>query len=154
MDIKKYLCYPVELKAENDGSYTAAVKNDGTADEYTFERWHTCGSDLQEVEKMAADVVLTIADSLIKDRLHVPAAAEFAPGDHQVKIPYHCALKIAIRELMLQQGCRPGELAQRLNIKKQNVNSLLDLRKETSLEALAKVFAALGYELNFSAVPL
>lgn len=126
------------------------IKNDGSAKEHPFKVWRVSAPDEQAAAGKAADEVVSVADALIKAHWHMPAAAEFSPSDRLIKIPWHCAMKIAIRELMLQNGYGPSVLAQRLGMSRQYVNAALSLQKRTSFELLDKIFEALGCRLELS----
>ena len=97
---------------------------------------------------MAIDVVITMAESLIKDRQMVPGAAEFQESDVTVNIPYHAALKILLRNTMLEERYRPADVCKKLDWTSQEFNAALSLRKKTAIDTLAAVFEAIGRPLK------
>ena len=148
MDLKNYLYYPAEIIQHEDG-VSVAVINDGSSPD-TFDRWLTSGKDLADARKMASAVIIDMADSLIKDKQAVPAAGAFKEGLECVAVPYHTALKIMLRNLMLQERWRPADLCKKLGWKSQEFNSAMNLRKKTALDTLAEIFAAIDRPLQIS----
>lgn len=148
MNIEKYLKYPAQFIAEGSG-YTVTVKNDGTS-EHVFPEFPTCGDDWDDAMKMAVDVVITMAESLIKDRQTVPGAAEFQEGDVTVNLPYHAALKIMLRNTMLEERYRPADICKKLDWTSQEFNAAMSLRKKTAIDTLASIYDAIGRPLQIS----
>ena len=148
MNIEKYLKYPAQFISDGAG-YAVTVKNDGTS-EYVFSELPTCGDDWDDAMSMATDVVITMAESLIKEKQTVPGAAEFQKEDIVVKIPYHVALKIMLRNLMLEERYRPADICKKLDWTSQEFNAAMSLRKKTAIDTLASIYEAVGRPLQIS----
>ena len=67
-----------------------------------------------------------------------------------VDVGYDTALKIMLRNTMIDLMVRPSELARRLGVSNQRLNNILNFRKTTGLNALADCFNALGKPLNIT----
>ena len=67
-----------------------------------------------------------------------------------IDVGYDTALKIMLRNTMIDMMVRPAELARRLKVSNQRLNSILSFRKTTGLNALADCFNALGKPLSIT----
>lgn len=97
---------------------------------------------------MAKDLIITLAECFIEEKAVFPAAVPLKQGQFEVKLPYHVALKIMLRNLMTTEQCRITDLALYSGVSKQKVRKQLDLRRKTHIDTLAQFFKALGHPLK------
>lgn len=144
ISLQDYLIYPVHYTIHNE-VYGVFVRN------RLDEDFSTSANSEKEAIQMAEAVVLDMAEALIQARRPVPAAAPFQGGDVPLQLSYDVALKIMLRNLMLENRWRISDLSAKTGYSKQRLHSLLSLRKTTSINKLAKLFEAIGHPLQIFA---
>ena len=85
-----------------------------------------------------------------REPIPIPSVAE--RGEHLVELPAQAAVKILLYRIMLDQGYRKSDLAERIGVHKQEMDRIFKLGHATSLPKLEKAFAALGKKLEFSVI--
>lgn len=149
MQLNDYLFYPAILEKEGD-AYNVAVKNDGSSSA-CCDTYYTCGENLEDALFMAQDVILAMSDSLIKDRQKVPSGkVEVKEATHIITLKCHQALKIMLRNAMLEERYRPVDICKKMGISSQKLNQILDLYKNTNLEDLYSIFKVIGRPLQIT----
>lgn len=114
---------------------------------YPFQQeWVTCCGNLGNEIEMAKDLTITYAESFFFAKYKFPKA--IIKGDIQIVLPYCCALKIMLRNLMIEERHTLSNLAKLSGTSKQNLRSQLDLRKKTHIDALANLFEIIGHKLK------
>ena len=147
MDISDYLTYPAIIK-ENDGVFLVEIKNDGSCSK-CFDTFYTEGASLENAIAMAQDCILTMVDGLIKEREMVPGGkVDLQNKTHLITLKYHQAIKIMLRNLMIQERYRPVDICKKLNISSQKLNQILDLYKSTNIDDLAMCFDCINKPLK------
>ncbi len=148
MKLEDYLSYPALLQGNNDG-YAVEIFHQPFPDDLPFSpNWVTCGYDLDDAIIMGKDVIITWAEEFISHKVPVPARAEHCEGQHDIMLPYHTALKIMLRNVMLEEEIRMVDIAAYANLSLQNLHKALDLRKKTHIDTLAKLFKATSHPLK------
>ncbi len=149
MNIHDYLVYSADLTPEDSGFYYVAVKHAPFSEEILVcQEWNTQGEDQEDAVDMAKDLIITLAECFIEEKAVFPAAVPLKQGQFEVKLPYHVALKIMLRNLMTTEQCRITDLALYSGVSKQKVRKQLDLRRKTHIDTLAQFFKALGHPLK------
>ncbi|MCR5084254.1 MAG: hypothetical protein K6A65_01970 [Succinivibrionaceae bacterium] len=142
MDATKFVTYPVNVIAEDDGGCIIKVRGwEGALSE---------ADSMEEMPAMAQSLILDLAEGYIQARKPVPEAEPLRDGDIPISIPYDAAVKIAMRNAMLEEGIRPKELAGRLGQTPQALAQALGLRRATKLSTIAGILAAFGRSLQVS----
>ena len=149
MNIQNYLVYSADLTLEDSGYYYVVVNHVPFSEGIPIcQDWYTQGEDQEDAVDMAKDLIVTLAESFIEVKAMFPAAVPLTQGQFEVKLPYHVALKIMLRNLMITEQCRITDLAQYTGVSKQKVRKQLDLRRKTHIDTLAQFFKALGHPLK------
>lgn len=149
MNIHDYLVYSADLIPEDDGGYCVVVHHAEFSEDLPFcQEWHTQGEDQEDAVEMAKGLLIILAESFIEEKALFPAAVPLKEGQFEVRLPYHVALKIMIRNLMRTERYRITDLAAHTGASKQNIRSQLDLRKKTHIDTLAEFFKAMGHPLK------
>lgn len=107
---------------------------------------HTFGADRADALARAADALATGVAYLIKVRQSVPAPT--TGRGPRVAVPALLAAKIALHNLMIEQGVNRAELSRRMHVHRPQVDRLIDVRHGSTLEQLETAFDALGHRLD------
>ena len=149
MNIQDYLVYSADLTLEDSGYYYVTVNHAPFSEDIRIcQDWYTQGEDQEDAVDMAKDLIITLAECFIEKKAMFPAAVHLKQGQFEVKLPYHVALKIMLRNLMITEQCRITDLAPYSGVSKQKVRKQLDLRRKTHIDTLAQFFKALGHPLK------
>lgn len=134
--------YPARFEPAEEGGFNITFRDIPEA--------ITQGDTLEEARSMAADALLTAMFIYADDDRIVPKASKAKAGEELVGLPASTWAKVLLRNEMLRQKVRPIDLAKRLDITKQEVTRLLDLRHATKIDQLARALDALGRRLEVS----
>ncbi len=137
------LMYPVNIEPDEDGFLATFpdIPEAGTGD-----------STREGTLKMAQDALITAFDFYFEDKRPVPMPSKAKKGQELVEVPTSVAAKILLLNEMIAQQVKPSELARRLEIDRQHVNRLIDLRHTTKIDSIAEALAKLGKRLELRAV--
>lgn len=139
MNINDYLIYGFNFIKE-DNSYSIIANDDiGGA---------TSANDLESSMYMAKWFVLDTADFKYRDMQLMPKALPLQQGMIEVNIGIDCALKIMLRNLMLETRTKQAKLAKLMGITPQALTKIMLFDKTTKIETLAKAFEAMGKPLK------
>lgn len=141
MRVQDYLQYSAKITP--DGEFFM-VEIDGAGWEGALSQ----GRTMDEAHEMAREVILDYIDGLVEFKKRIPVPEVMTEDRYIVNFGYDTALKIVIRNLMYDQQVKPAELARRLRVSNQNLNSILNLRKTTNINRLAECLQALGASLE------
>jgi antitoxin HicB len=136
-------------------SYPAHIKPDAGGFMVSFRdipEALSSGKTLEEAEAMAADALLTAMDFYFEDRRAVPPPSEPWENETIVPLPASASAKILLLNEMIAQRITPSELARRMNVRKQEVNRIIDIRHATKIDTIAAALACLGRELELSVI--
>lgn len=141
MDIRAYMAYPVRFISSDEGGFTVVVSGiEGAISE---------GSTKKEAEQAAIDVIADMANYYLDEKRQIPPAPTLKKGEELVELPIVMAVKIILRNEMLNQNVSQRELARRLGMSAQLLGQTLDLtRVRTSIDTLSTALRALGKRLS------
>lgn len=141
MNINDYLKYSANIRK---GNRLFIVSIDGSGWEGALSQ----GRNMEEASMMAREVIYDYIEGLVEFKKRIPVPAVIDDGSRFiVDVGYDTALKIMLRNTMTDLMVRPSELARRLDVSNQRLNSIMSFRKTTGLNALADCFNALGKPL-------
>lgn len=95
---------------------------------------------------MGLDALITAFEFYFEDNQKVPLPGDVA-GDY-VDVPLSVASKVLMLNAFIESGLTRVELADRIGIKKQEVNRLIDLQHATKIDAIQRAMKALGKRLE------
>ncbi|OCJ20008.1 type II toxin-antitoxin system HicB family antitoxin [Serratia sp. 14-2641] len=131
--------YPVDLQPDS-GGYVVSFPDIPEA--------LTQGDTREEALAMALDALITAFDFYFEDNQAIPLPSEVT-GDY-VEVPLSVASKVLMLNALIESGLTRVELADRIGIKKQEVNRLINLQHSTKIDAIQRAMNALGRQLDFS----
>ncbi|TXE22190.1 type II toxin-antitoxin system HicB family antitoxin [Serratia ureilytica] len=131
--------YPVNLLSDT-GGYVVSFPDIPEA--------LTQGDTREEALAMALDALITSFDFYFEDNRAIPLPSKVT-GDY-VEVPLSVASKVLMLNALIDSGLTRVELAERIGIKKQEVNRLINLQHATKIDAIQKAMNALGKQLDFS----
>lgn len=141
MNINDYLTYSAIVTKENN---FYIIKINSIEQE-------TCTEDEDKIEYFAKSLILDYAESMIFLKRPIKPNKIKFQDELLINMEYDFALKCMIRNIMYETTIRPSELASLLNISKQSVNNILNLKKKTNLDTLALCFKVLKRPLTIEA---
>ncbi len=143
MDINQFKFYPVRIIENPDKTYTIQTCNwEGAISE---------AETLEEAQEMAKVLVTDVINSLFEDNTPIPGAVKAKKGDFIVELPLDAALKIALRNIMIEERYRKADLAKGLGVPPQRMSTFLSLKKSTKLDFLEKAFAFMKRPISITA---
>lgn len=129
--------YPVDLQPDS-GGYVVLFPDIPEA--------LTQGDTREEALAMALDALITAFDFYFEDNQAIPLPSEVT-GDY-VEVPLSVASKVLMLNALVESGLTRVELADRIGIKKQEVNRLINLHHSTKIDAIQRAMNALGKQLD------
>ena len=149
MKLENYLIYPaVFIHDPNEKGYSVTVLHENFEYVKFPNEWVTCGDSYDDAMVMAQDLIISWAEEFIKEKVKFPKAPPLAENQQGIILPYHTALKIMIRNLMIKERYRVVDLANMLQTSKQNIHKALDLRKQTNIDTLFNIFKFIGHPVK------
>lgn len=143
MDVMAYAAYPARFEPSDEGGFTVLVSG--------IEGAITEGNSREEAFKSAVSVIADMANYYLDEKRTIPPAPERKEGEELVRLPLVMALKIAIRNEMLERSVTQRGLAKKLGVSPQLISQTLDLsRTRTSLDSLDSVARAMGMFVRVS----
>ena len=109
---------------------------------------HTYGEDEAEALIQAVDALETAFWARVRAREDIPLPSRANRGQRTVTLPTRTAAKVALYRTMREQGVRKADLARRLDCAPVQVDRLLDISRNTSIEVLDVALATLGKRLD------
>ena len=149
MQLDDYIFYPALITGNDADGYNVEIFHQPFSENLPFSNdWITCGYDLDDAIIMGRDAIIGWAEEFISHRAPVPARADHKEGCQDIALPTHTALKIMLRNVMLEENIRMTDLAAYAHMSLQNLNKALNLRKKTHIDTLALLFKAAGHPLK------
>lgn len=145
MLLQDYIAYPAIFTQDKNGIYDVIIK-------YKNGEWHTCGKNYDEAYKMAQDLITDMAFFQYSDVLEMPQSANINKNETPIYIGFDNALKIMLRNAMVQSKTKQVVLAKRLKISPPALAQYMKFGKASKLEILAKAFEELGCPLQISCI--
>ncbi|MBE6422809.1 type II toxin-antitoxin system HicB family antitoxin [Succinivibrio dextrinosolvens] len=143
MDINKFKFYPVKIIENPDKTFTIQTRN--------WEGAFSEANTLENAQEKAKDLVMDVINSLFDDNKLIPGAVTAQEDDFVVELPLDAALKIALKNIMIEERYRKADLAKGLGIAPQRISTFLNLKKTTNLSFLEKAFVYMKRPLSISA---
>ena len=145
MNFKDFSRYPATFIASPEGGFTVKVSGiDGVISE---------GDTKEEAVRNAIRAIADMANYYLDDKKQIPPAPAAKEGEEMIDLPFGMAMKLVIRNLMLDKGVSQKALASAIGCSAQLVSQSLDLaRTRTSVDALLKYLDVLGIQLKISLV--
>lgn len=131
--------YPATIESNGEGGFIASFRD---VPEAITEAW-----DLEELKNNARDALITAIDFYIEDGRVFPPASDLQTGDLAVDLPASVVAKVMLLNTMVKSKVRPADLAQKMNIKPQEVTRITDIRHATKIDTIQNAFRALGKDL-------
>jgi antitoxin HicB len=132
--------FPARFTAEPDGGYSVTFRDIPEA--------ITQGDTLDEAREAARDALATALEFYLEDHRAVPTPSRTRSGEELVSLPISKAAKAMLLNEMISLGLRPIDLAQAMEVPRQEVNRILDLNHQTKIDTLERAFAAIGRTLQ------
>jgi antitoxin HicB len=132
--------YPVVLDAEPDGS----AINVSFPDVPGVLTW---GDDEAEALALAEDCLVTALYGCVRDAEAIPRPGP-ARGRPMIPVPPLVAAKLALYSAMREQGMSEAELARRLGVTQEVVQSILHLKRGIHIGHLERALTQLGVQLE------
>jgi len=133
--------YPVILTEEKEGGFSASFPDIPEA--------FACGETREDTLEDALDALVTAFEFYFEDEQAIPLPSSTTSDDY-VEVPANTWLKVLLLNSMVEQSVKRSELARRINVKKQNIKYMLDLRHETKLSTIEQAVRALGKRIQIS----
>ena len=134
--------YPADLKSDPGGGFVVTFPDLPDA--------VTQGEDREDAVAMAADCLAETIGARIAERADVPAPSPARPGQVQVAVPVHVAVKAALYVAMRQQAVSTSGLARALDQQPVQVRRLLDPGRASSLKHIDRALSAMGRSVRVS----
>jgi antitoxin HicB len=132
--------YPVLLEPADEGGFVATFPHVPEA--------ITQGDDEEEALLRAIDALESALSFYTGDGKPLPKAGKPKRGQRTVRPSALACIKLAIYQVMLEQGVRKSELARRLGWHMPQVDRLLDLNHASRLDQAEAALASLGHTLE------
>ncbi|NHB91752.1 type II toxin-antitoxin system HicB family antitoxin [Photorhabdus cinerea] len=134
--------YPVNLQPVDEGGFVVSFPDIPEA--------LTQGDTREEALEMARDALITAFEFYFEDNEKVPLPSEVT-GDF-VEVPISIAVKIVMLNTFIDSGLTQVELAERITVKKQEVQRIFDLRHSTKIDTVQRAMGAMGKSLEVSVI--
>lgn len=134
--------YPVTIEPTSTGGFVATFRD---VPEAMAE-----GETLEEVKQLALDALITSIDFYRDDFRVFPAPSLPLQGESLIHLPASVVSKLLLLNTMIEQNCRPADLARKMAVRPQDVTRLLQIRHSTKIDTIERAVYALGHELTVS----
>ncbi len=147
MQAEDYLRYPVVVKECYDGSKLMSINCiEGLTNFF-------CRND-EEPHEQAVNRIRKEALQMHQKGRQFPRSQDVSYSDDDeiifADVGWDTAIKLLIRNYMLEAKIKPKELSERTGLSPQQLNAALHMEKSTKLEILRGIFAALGLKLSIT----
>lgn len=134
------LRYPVELKADDNGTFLVTFPDIPEA--------ASVGEDLESALLEAEEGLETALEFYFDDKRPIPLPSKPQEGQYTVPLSLLRSLKVLLLNEMLAQGVRKAEMARRLDVHMPQIDRLLDFRYPSKIDFVEKAFKKLGREIQ------
>ena len=142
MKINDYRIYNFDIHDSEGGGHCAFCK--------TLVGGGTQDGEGKSITFMCKWFVLDYAEFAFKDLELTPPAAKIKEGETPIDIGLCNALKIVWRNLMVQKGVKPSEMARMLKVSPNSLHRYMEFEKNTGIEIIDRAFSLLGRPLELS----
>lgn len=130
--------YPVNLSKAEEGGFFVEFPDVPEA--------LTQGQTKEEALENALDALVTAFEFYFEDGESIPEPGTTA-GDY-VELPLSIEAKVMMLNAFIESKISQTELAVRMNVKKQEVTRLFDLRHSTKIDTIQKAVSSLGHTME------
>lgn len=106
------------------------------------------GDSADQARDAAREALVTAFEGYLEKWREVPEPSRVKRGRERVELAPSLAAKVLLVNEMVRQRVRPTELARRMQVTKQEVSRLTDLRHTTKIDGVAEALKALGKTLD------
>lgn len=132
--------YPVKLIDNQEGGYILEFRD---LPEINSEIW-----SIKEFEDTAVDALVTMLDLYFEHNKVFPKPSKPQEGEILISPPLSFIAKMLLLNTMVSDNIGACDLAKKMNIKRQEVNRIIDLRHVTKIDTIQKALQALGKDLE------
>ena len=140
-----FSAYPATFELDRGGRYVIRFRDLQGADAE--------GDSLDEAVSKVKDALVSAMKSYAARGLMIPAASEALPGEELVRLPPSLVAKVFLLNHMMQGGVRPGDLAERMGVRPQEVSRITDLSHNSKIDTVARALEAVGQRLELTVSP-
>lgn len=130
--------YPVNLSKAEEGGFFVEFPDIPEA--------LTQGTTKDEALENARDALVTAFEFYFEDGDKIPEPSVLT-GDY-VDLPLSVEAKVLMLNAFIESGISQTELAERMNVKKQEVTRLFDLKHSTKIDTIQKAINSLGHKVE------
>lgn len=141
MNILEYMQYPALIEKSEDGTFSVNLRD--------FPHSHTCGDTYEEALAMAKDLIIDCA-TFDAGHMLIAKGSSSTSGEVMIHISPDTAIKIMLRNLMLQKRINVHQLAEKIGEPDSKVRNTLNFRRATKLETLMLFFKAIDAPLSIT----
>ncbi|NEG91069.1 type II toxin-antitoxin system HicB family antitoxin [Leclercia adecarboxylata] len=134
--------YPVNLSKAEEGGFFVEFPDIPEA--------LTQGTTKDEALENARDALVTALEFYFEDGDKIPEPG-VSTGDY-VDLPLSVEAKVILLNAFIESRISQTDLAARMNVKKQEVTRLFDLRHSTKIDTIQKAINSLGHRMELKYV--
>jgi antitoxin HicB len=108
----------------------------------------TQGDSVEDALRHAPDALETVFMYIFGTGELIPLPSPLKRGQKWVELPPTVAAKVLLHNEMIRQKVRPIELARRMQIPRQELTRVLNLKHNTKIDTTAQALNALGKRLE------
>ena len=108
----------------------------------------TEGASLEEAKENAIDALITSIEFYIEKNKPFPLPSKPKHNEILICLPISIVTKILLLNAMAEDHIRPIDLANKMGVKPQEVNRILNLKHNSKIDTIEKAFKALNLNLN------
>lgn len=110
------------------------------------------GDSLEAAHEAACDALVEAFEGYLEQWREIPEPSRVKRGREFVELAPSLVGKLLLVNEMVRQRVRPVELARRMEVTKQEVSRLTDLRHSTKIDGIAEALKVLGKRLEITVV--
>lgn len=134
--------YPALLEPNGEGGYIVSFRD---VPEALTEGW-----SLEEAKNNALDALITSIEFYIEGNKPFPLPSSQQKDEILINLPISVVAKVLLLNAMTKQHIRPIDLANKMKVRPQEINRIIDLKHNTKIDTIEKAFNALNLNLNIS----
>ena len=108
----------------------------------------TEGSSLEEAKENAIDALITSIEFYIEANKPFPLPSKPKNNEILICLPISIVTKILLLNAMAENHIRPIDLANKMGVRPQEINRILNLKHNTKIDTIEKAFNALNLNLT------
>lgn len=132
--------YPALFEPNGEGGYIVSFRD---VPEALTEGW-----SLEEAKNNALDALITSIEFYIEGNKPFPLPSSQQKDEVLINLPISIVAKVLLLNTMAKQHIRPIDLANKMKVRPQEINRIVDLKHNTKIDTIEKAFKALNLNLN------